>query len=75
MDSSVGNTLFTGGSELLSKKQRVLVFDVFKNRIPAVLVIDLVAKSGGVDDGKPQLDAVFFNNWWPMVRITVRNKT
>ena len=58
MDARVGNVAVAHGGELLAQVGAVLVLDVLDNRVPAVVVVHLVAVAGRVDDVQPQLDAV-----------------
>ena len=38
-------------------------FDIFNDRIPATLVIDLVSITWGINDVQPQFHSVFNNNY------------
>jgi len=48
--------------QLFPEVSAVLVLDVFDDGVPAVIVVDLVAVSGRVNDVQPQPDAVFHDN-------------
>jgi len=59
VDAGVLDVTVAHHGELFAEVSAVLVFDVFDDRVPAVLVVDLVAIHGRVDDIHSQLDAVF----------------
>ncbi|KAH3667320.1 hypothetical protein OGAPHI_002969 [Ogataea philodendri] len=59
MDSCVFNVRLSSGVQFFSKVLVLLVLDVLENRFPALLVVDLVAKSWGVDHVQRELDVVF----------------
>lgn len=62
VNASVLDVALALGGELLAKVRRVLVLDVFDDRVPAAVIVDQVAVSGSVDDVKPQADTVLLDD-------------
>ena len=62
VDARVLDVALALGGELLAQVGRVLVLDVLDDGVPAAVVVDQVAVAGGVDDVKPQADAVLLDD-------------
>jgi len=58
MDAGVDDILVSHSGELFTEVSRVLVLDVFDNRVPAVFVVDLVAIAWGIYDIETETDSV-----------------
>lgn len=62
VDSGVLEITFALSSQFLAQVCRVLVLDVLDNWVPAALVVDQVAVTGGVDNVEAETDAVLFDD-------------
>ncbi|MDA4132867.1 MAG: hypothetical protein OK454_07060, partial [Thaumarchaeota archaeon] len=62
MDAGVLDVALALGGELLAQVGRVLVLDVLDDGVPAAVVVDQVTVAGGVDDVKPEPDAVLLDD-------------
>lgn len=58
VDAGVGDEALTHGGQLLAEVSRVLVLDVLDDRVPALVIVDEVSVTGGVDDVQLETDAV-----------------
>lgn len=62
VDAGVLNVTLSLSGELLSQVSGVLVLDVLDDGIPAAVVVDQVAVSGGVDDVEAQTNAILLDH-------------
>jgi hypothetical protein len=62
VDAGVLDIPFTLGCEFLSKVCGVLVLDIFDNRVPASIVVDLITISWGINNVQPQTNTIFLDN-------------
>lgn len=62
VDTGILDITFSLSSELLAEISRVLVLDVFHNRVPASVVVDLITITGGIDDIETKPHAVFLDD-------------
>lgn len=62
VNARVLDVAITHGSKLLAEVCAVLVLDILDDCIPAALVVDLVAISGGVNNVQLELDAILRND-------------
>lgn len=63
VDARVGDEALAHRGQLLAEVGRVLVLDVFDDRLPAVVIVDKVTVTGGVDDVELEADAVLDDGW------------
>jgi hypothetical protein len=62
VDTCILNIAFTLGGKFLSKVRRVLVLNVFHNRIPAPVIVYLVSVTWGIDNIESESDAILFDD-------------
>jgi hypothetical protein len=61
VNAGVGNVTLSLRGELLSQVRGVLILDILDDRVPAAVVVDEVALTGGIDDFEPQATTVLLD--------------
>lgn len=62
VDTGVGDDLLPGDGGLLLLVMVVLLLDVGDNGLPALVVVELLSESRGVNDGELELHALLLND-------------